>query len=117
MFGTVFGGGSSEAENLWAPSYDRPSLRSSQSLAASIDGWSRFAPAAQSAGESFSNEYARILLRDALREDGTLNESNQEALESGAIDSIFLQDEEILLRHSYWALAEQIRQGRERAGR
>ncbi len=69
-------------------------------------------PEPQSVGERFSNEYARILLRDALREDGTINESTQRALESGSIEEIYLQDEEILLRHSYWALARQIDLGR-----
>ena len=66
-------------------------------------------PEPQSAGERFSEEYGRILLRDALREDGTTHERTQEALESAASKEIYLQDEEMFLRHNYWAVEQQIR--------
>jgi len=65
-------------------------------------------PAPRSAGERFSDEYARVLLRDALREDGTTHEHTQQALESGAIDAIHLQDEEVFVRHAYWAIEQEI---------
>tara|TARA_Y100000588_G_scaffold182560_1_gene196312 strand:- start:960 stop:2228 length:1269 start_codon:yes stop_codon:yes gene_type:complete len=70
-------------------------------------------PEPQTAGERFSEEYGRILLRDALREDGTTHERTQEALESGASNDIYLQDEEVFLRHNYWAVEQQIRYLRE----
>jgi phenylpropionate dioxygenase-like ring-hydroxylating dioxygenase large terminal subunit len=66
-------------------------------------------PEPQSVGERFSEEYGRILLRDALREDGTTHERTQEALESGASKEIHLQDEEAFVRHGYWAVEQQIR--------
>ena len=67
----------------------------------------------ETAGERFSDEYARILLRDALREDGTTHEHTQEALESGATHEIHLQDEEVFVRHGYWAIEQEIRRHRE----
>ena len=70
-------------------------------------------PEPQTAGERFSEEYGRILLRDALREDGTTHEHTQEALESGAIDSVVLQDEEMFVRHNYWAVEQEIRHWRD----
>ncbi len=70
-------------------------------------------PEPASAGERFSDEYARILLRDALREDGTTHERTQEALESGAVDQIVLQDEEMFVRHGYWAVEQEVRRHRE----
>ncbi len=56
-----------------------------------------------------------MLLRDALREDATTHERTQEALESGAISEIHLQDEEIFVRHGYWAVDQELRRHREGA--
>jgi phenylpropionate dioxygenase-like ring-hydroxylating dioxygenase large terminal subunit len=70
-------------------------------------------PEPKSAGERFSEEYGRVLLRDALREDATTHERTQEALESGAISEIHLQDEETFVRHGYWAVDQEIRRYRD----
>lgn len=70
-------------------------------------------PDAVSASEKFGQEYNKILLRDALLEDGATHEHTQEALEAGAIQHIYLQDEELLVRHSYWAVEQEIRHRRD----
>jgi phenylpropionate dioxygenase-like ring-hydroxylating dioxygenase large terminal subunit len=55
----------------------------------------------QSAGERISREYSRIALRDVLREDHATVERTQAALMSGAVDRIWLSDQEIAVRHQY----------------
>ena len=70
-------------------------------------------PDTVSASEKFGQEYNKILLRDALLEDGATHEHTQEALEAGAIQHIYLQDEELLVRHSYWAVEQEIRHRRD----
>ena len=73
-------------------------------------------PEPKTPGERFSDEYARILLRDALREDGTTHENTQEALEMGDLKEIYLQDEEIFIRHHYWAVEQTIKAWRDKCG-
>lgn len=63
--------------------------------------------------ERFGQEYNKILLRDALLEDGATHEHTQDALETGAIDHVYLQDEELFVRHSYWAVEQEIRARRD----
>lgn len=59
-------------------------------------------PQATKASEVFSQEHAKVFLRDPFLEDGRLNEDSQQALESGAVDELYLQDDEALIRHCYW---------------
>lgn len=59
-------------------------------------------PKAKNAGERFAQEFNVCgALRDVQMEDMITVEATQEALESRAIDSYHLQDEEILIRHAY----------------
>jgi phenylpropionate dioxygenase-like ring-hydroxylating dioxygenase large terminal subunit len=61
-------------------------------------------PVPHDASQAFSREYAKVFLRDALLEDGILNEHIQKSCDSGAIESFVLQDEESFVRHGYWAV-------------
>ena len=54
--------------------------------------------------ELLSQEQAYILIRDAWREDLSLGEAAQRALESRAMKSVHFADSEIALRHSYEAM-------------
>ncbi len=65
-------------------------------------------PRARNAGQRFSQEYARIALRDTLREDGNTLEAIQENLASGAKTHFVLQDQEILIRHSHKVIADMV---------
>jgi len=65
-------------------------------------------PPAKNAGQRFSQEYARIALRDTLLEDGNTLEAIQENLASGAKTHFVLQDQEILIRHSHKVIADMI---------
>jgi phenylpropionate dioxygenase-like ring-hydroxylating dioxygenase large terminal subunit len=63
----------------------------------------------QSAGERFSLEFAKCINRDTWLEDFSTLENTQEVLGSGAKTHFTLKDEEILIRHFYKVLEEQIR--------
>lgn len=65
-------------------------------------------PVPRNASQAFSREYAKVFLRDALLEDGILNEHVQKSCDSGAIDSFVLQDEESFVRHGYWAVDQAV---------
>lgn len=58
-----------------------------------------YLPRATNAGERFTLEYSRCILRDAWLEDGSTLEASQEGLESGAIKHFILQDQELMIRH------------------
>ncbi|MBT8446576.1 MAG: aromatic ring-hydroxylating dioxygenase subunit alpha [Gammaproteobacteria bacterium] len=58
--------------------------------------------------QAFSREHAKVFLRDALLEDGILNEQIQASCDSGAIGEFHLQDEESFVRHGYWAIEQAI---------
>ena len=58
-------------------------------------------PKAQNAGQRFSQEYSKVLLRDILMEDGTTLEHMQDVLASGAKTQMQLQHQEICVRHAY----------------
>jgi len=60
-----------------------------------------YLPEAETAAQCFSREYGRCMLRDAWLEDGSTLEASQVGLASGVIDHFVLQDQELLLRHSY----------------
>ncbi|MBB5686342.1 aromatic ring-hydroxylating oxygenase subunit alpha [Sphingobium boeckii] len=56
--------------------------------------------------ELLSQEQAYILIRDAWREDLSLGEAAQLALESRAMDHVHFADSEIALRHSFEAMKQ-----------
>ncbi len=58
-------------------------------------------PKAENAGQRFSQEYSKVLLRDILTEDGTTLEHIQEVSASGAKTHMPLQHQEICIRHAY----------------
>jgi phenylpropionate dioxygenase-like ring-hydroxylating dioxygenase large terminal subunit len=58
-------------------------------------------PPAKNAGQRFSQEYGRCVLRDAVLEDASTHERTQSMLASGAKTHFILQDEEISIRHSH----------------
>jgi phenylpropionate dioxygenase-like ring-hydroxylating dioxygenase large terminal subunit len=51
------------------------------------------------ASDRFFQEYSTVASRDILLEDGQASERTQGALESGAIDRLIIQDEEIAIQH------------------
>jgi phenylpropionate dioxygenase-like ring-hydroxylating dioxygenase large terminal subunit len=59
-------------------------------------------PEVKNASELFSQEFAKIFLRDPFLEDGVINEEMQKAMESGAMSHFHMQDNEALVRHCYW---------------
>ena len=58
-------------------------------------------PKAATLAKRFSQEYAKVILRDINMEDGSTLERTQTMLASGARKEIFLQDEELLIRHHH----------------
>jgi len=71
-------------------------------------------PKPKNASERFFQEYAKVTSRDILLEDGNVSERSQMALESGAIDSWTLQDEEIAIQHFNKVVADYTECGSER---
>lgn len=67
--------------------------------------------AARTAGELLSQEFSKILTRDLLREDLAMVEMNQAGLQSGALNQLWLHDEEIMLRHSLKAVENRLAAG------
>ncbi len=67
-----------------------------------------YLPKPQNAGQRFSQEYARVALRDTLREDGNTLEAIHSNLASGAKTHFLLQDQEILIRHSHKVVADMV---------
>jgi phenylpropionate dioxygenase-like ring-hydroxylating dioxygenase large terminal subunit len=63
-------------------------------------------PPAQTAGQRFSQEYAKCSLRDTLMEDGNTLEAVQANLASRARTHFILQDQEVLIRHSHKVIDE-----------
>jgi phenylpropionate dioxygenase-like ring-hydroxylating dioxygenase large terminal subunit len=58
-------------------------------------------PRATTLAQRFSQEYSKVMLRDVNMEDGSTLERTQTMLESGARKEIFLQDQELLIRHHH----------------
>jgi phenylpropionate dioxygenase-like ring-hydroxylating dioxygenase large terminal subunit len=58
-------------------------------------------PKAKTLAKRFSQEYAKVILRDINMEDGSTVERIQTMLASGARKEIYLQDEELLIRHHH----------------
>lgn len=63
----------------------------------------------QNAGERFSHEYGQVLQRNAWLEDTATMEATHTALKSGAKRFMHLQDHEVLIRHSYKAVDDYIK--------
>lgn len=58
-----------------------------------------YAPAAQNMAQRFAQEYGKCSFRDTLLEDGSTLERTQAMLMSGVKQEIYLQDQELILRH------------------
>jgi phenylpropionate dioxygenase-like ring-hydroxylating dioxygenase large terminal subunit len=58
-------------------------------------------PEAKTLAQRFSQEYAKVILRDINMEDGSTLERTQTMLASGAKREIVLQDQELLIRHHH----------------
>lgn len=56
--------------------------------------------------ERWAQEYSQVLQRNAWLEDTETMENTHRSLESGVLQAIQLQDDEALLRHSYWVTDE-----------
>lgn len=65
-----------------------------------------YVKAPESNSQRWAIEYAQVLQRNAWLEDTATMEDTHAALESGAKSHMFLQDEEILLRHGYSVLEQ-----------
>ncbi len=66
-------------------------------------------PRAETLAQRFSQEYSKVLLRDALLEDASTLEATQSVLASGAKTHFILQDQELLIRHSHRVIEEYVR--------
>ena len=58
-------------------------------------------PKARTLAERFSQEYAKVILRDVNLEDGSTLERTQTMLASGAKKEIYLQEQELLIRQHH----------------
>ena len=58
-------------------------------------------PKANTLAQRFSREYAKVIFRDLLMEDGSTMERTQSMLASGAKKEIYVQDEELLIRQHH----------------
>ena len=65
-------------------------------------------PPARTPGERFAQEFNNVVLRNAWLEDTATMEATQEALSSGVKTHFNLQDQEILIRHSYKVLEDYV---------
>ncbi|MCG2634013.1 MAG: aromatic ring-hydroxylating dioxygenase subunit alpha [Gammaproteobacteria bacterium] len=81
------------ADNFWPISVDE-----------SIYEIALYMPPPKNAGQQISQEFTRVLLRDAVREDLSTLEACQQAIMSGAMDTFVLSDMEVAVRHQYKVL-------------
>ncbi len=65
-------------------------------------------PAARNAAQRFSQEYSKVLLREALLEDASTLEATQSMLASGAKKEFVLQDQELLVRHGHKVIEDMV---------
>ncbi len=65
-------------------------------------------PPARTPGERFAQEFNNVVLRNAWLEDTATMEATHEALSSGVKTHFNLQDQEILIRHSYKVLEDYV---------
>lgn len=89
--------GSFFTHNFWPIDVDRTIWQSTQ-----------YFPRAKTAGQRFNQEYGHVLFRDIIMEDGRTLEETQSVLSSGAKKEFYLQDEEILVRHSHYIVDQMI---------
>ncbi len=89
--------GSYFTHNFWPVDVDRTIWQSTQ-----------YFPRAKTAGQRFNQEYGHVLFRDIILEDGKTLEETQSTMASGAKKEFFLQDEEILVRHSHDVIDQMI---------
>ena len=89
--------GSYFTHNFWPIAVDRTIWHSTQ-----------YFPQAQTVGQRFMQEYGHVLFRDIILEDGRTLEETQRMLGSGAKKEFYLQDEEILVRHSHRVVEQMI---------
>ena len=65
-------------------------------------------PDARNAAQRFSQEYSKVLLREALLEDASTLEATQSMLASGAKKEFVLQDQELLVRHGHKVIEDMV---------
>ncbi|MFT4561804.1 MAG: phenylpropionate dioxygenase-like ring-hydroxylating dioxygenase large terminal subunit [Gammaproteobacteria bacterium] len=92
--------GSYFTHNFWPVSVDRTVWHSTQ-----------YFPKAQTASQRFTQEYGHVLFRDIILEDGRTLEETHSMLASGAKKEFYVQDEEILVRHSHHVVQQMIENG------
>lgn len=92
------------ADNFWPVAVDE-----------SIYEFALYMPKARTHSERISQEYTRVLLRDAVREDLSTLEACQRAIMSGAMPQFVLSDQEIAVRHQYRVVEDMVRAGQARA--
>jgi phenylpropionate dioxygenase-like ring-hydroxylating dioxygenase large terminal subunit len=68
-------------------------------------------------GQRIGQEFTIAQVRDGLLEDLAVLEPNQAALESGAIDSMILSDQELAIRHQHHVIDSIVRQAESAAAR
>ena len=68
-------------------------------------------PEVTTAGGRFYQEYMKVALRDVLLEDLSTLEHTHRAAETGAKNVMFIQDNEIAVRHQLWAVQRMIEEG------
>ncbi len=89
--------GSYFTHNFWPIAVDRTIWHSTQ-----------YFPRAKTVGQRFMQEDGHVLFRDIILEDGRTLEETQRMLGSGAKKGFYLQDEEILVRHSHHVVEQMI---------
>ena len=60
------------------------------------------------ASRAFAREMAFVTIRDVLCEDRLAVEAGQRGISRGAIDKVYFQDHEILLRHLYMTVQDKV---------
>jgi phenylpropionate dioxygenase-like ring-hydroxylating dioxygenase large terminal subunit len=60
--------------------------------------------------QHFAREYGRVLLRDAWLEDGSTLEASHSGIASGAVKEIYLQDQELCIRHFLKVVRDYVQQ-------
>ena len=68
-----------------------------------------YATPAKTWGQRLGQELSIIFLREGVSEDLSTLESTQEGLESGALDSMVLSDQEIAIRHQHHVVEQYVR--------
>ena len=97
-FLSVLSEGSFVTHNLWPLDVGRTLWQATQ-----------YFPKAQTVGQRFSQECGHVLVRDVATEDARTLEETQSMLASGAKTNLFLQDDEILIRHSHNVVDQMIK--------